>query len=118
MFLEDLNYPDQYENIHLIHYNLTGIKPDNISHLEDVLIKDFEMLVEAYDVLFPADCTKNSRKNFINAQYVLYQLLIKNKHQCERSNFTLLKTMTTRKEHDNICKILFEHLGWNFTNSL
>lgn len=115
MFLEDLNYPEQYENIHMIHYNLTGIHPDNISYLEDSLIKDFEMLVDAYDKLFGST---NGRKNFINAQYVLYQLLVKHKHPCDKNNFALLKTITTRKEHDNICKILFEYLGWNFTNSI
>jgi len=111
IFLKDLNYTNHYENIHLIHYNLTGIQPDNISYLEDQLLDDFDILTDLYDKRY-----KNiERKNFINTQHILYQFLIRHKHKCNREDFAVLKTMDRRAFHDEVCKKLFEELGWNYT---
>jgi hypothetical protein len=110
MFLKELGYTKHYENVNLIHYYLTGRKPDNINHLEYKLLNDFDTLTELYDKRF-----KNiGRKNFINTQYVLYQLLIRHKHPCKKEDFTILKTIDRKSFHDNICKTLFEELGWNY----
>jgi hypothetical protein len=111
MFLKDLGFTKHYENVHLIHYSLTGIKPDDISHLEDKLLNDFDSLTYLYDKMFK----HINRKNFINTQYVLYQLLTRHKHQCEKEDFTILKTVDRKSFHDDICRVLFEHLGWNHT---
>lgn len=109
IFLKELDYTKHYENINLIHYNLTGIKPDDISHLEDKLLDDFDCLTELYDKIF-----KNiDRKNFINTQYVLFQLLSRHKHHCVKENFTMLKTIDRKSFHDEVSKVLFEILGWN-----
>lgn len=111
IFLKELGYSNQYENVHLIHYVLTGIKPDDISYLEDQLLTDFDILTETYDKLF-----KNiARKNFINTQYVLYQLLKRHKHVCKKEDFVILKTLDRKNFHDEIIKVLFEHQGWNQT---
>ena len=111
VFLKELSYSNQYENVHLIHYNLTGIKPDDISHLEGILLDDFDILTELYDNKFK----DINRKNFINTQYVLYQLLLRHKHVCKKEDFIILKTIDRKYFHDEICKSLFEHLGWNFS---
>ena len=112
LFLKELEYTKHYENVNLIHYQITGIKPDDISYLEDKLLDDFDILTDLYDKKF-----KNKpgfdRKNFINTQYVLYQLLIKHKHPCKKEDFTILKTVDRKSFHDDITKILFEELGWN-----
>jgi hypothetical protein len=42
IFLKELGYSKHYENINLIHYNITGIKPDDIGYLEDKLLEDLE----------------------------------------------------------------------------
>ena len=110
MFLKELGYFKHYENVNLIHYNLTGVKPDDISHLEDKLLNDFDMLAELYDKRFK----DINRKNFINTQYVLYQLLTRYKHKCKKKDFAILKTIDRKSFHDNICKTLFEELGWNY----
>lgn len=111
MFLKELGYSKHYENTNLIHYNLTGIKPDDISYLEDKLLEDFDILTETYDKLF-----KNiDRKNFINTQYVLYMLLMKHRHVCRKEDFSILKTTDRLNFHNDICKVLFEHCGWSFT---
>ena len=111
MFLKELGYSKHYENANLIHYNLTGIKPGDISYLEDKLLQDFDILTETYDKLF-----KNiDRKNFINTQYVLYMLLMKHKYPCKKEDFSILKTNDRLNFHNDICKVLFEHCGWSFT---
>lgn len=111
VFLKDLGYTNHYENIHLIHYILTGVKPDNISHLEDQLLDDFDTLTDLYDKRY-----KNIvRKNFINTQHILYQLLIRHKHPCDREDFGILKTLDRRAFHDEVCQNLFQELGWNYT---
>lgn len=112
MFLKELGYSKHYENVILIHCNLTGKKPDDISYLEDKLLNDFDLLVETYDKHFK---NKVERINFISTQYVLFQLLQKYHHYCKKEDFVLLKTMDRKSFHDNICKELFSILNWNFT---
>jgi len=111
LFLKDLGYSSHYENVHLIHHNLTGIKANDISHLEDKLLDDFDILTDLYDKKFK----DINRKNFINTQYVLYQLLCRHKYPCKKEEFIVLKTIDRKFFHDEICKTLFEFLGWNAT---
>ncbi len=110
MFLKELGYTKHYENINLIHYNLTGIKPDDIGYLEEKLLDDFDVLTKTYDKLYK----HLDRKNFINTQYVLYQLLVRHKHPCSKEDFSILKTIDRKNFHDEICQTLFEHIGWSF----
>jgi hypothetical protein len=112
MFLKELGFSKHYENVILIHYTMTGKKPDDISHIEDKLLADFDLLVETYDKLFK---NKVSRVNFISTQYVLYQLLLKHKHPCRKEDFVILKTMDRKSFHDNIASELFATLNWSFT---
>ena len=110
IFLKELNYSKHYENVNLIYYNITDKKPDDISHLEDKLLEDFDILTEFYDKNYK----HIDRKNFINTQYVLYQLLLKFKHPCNKEDFTILKTLDRKTFHDEIMSNIFMQLGWNF----
>jgi hypothetical protein len=111
IFLKELQYTKHYENINLIYYNITGKKPDDIGYLEEKLLEDFDILTDVYDKKF-----KNiDRKNFINTQYVLYQLLLRHKHVCNKEDFSILKTIDRKNFHDEIMKVLFEAIGWNFS---
>ena len=110
IFLKELSFTKHYENINLIHYNLTGVKPDDIGYLEDKLLNDFDVITEAYDRIF-----KNlDRKNFINTQYILFQLLLRHKHPCKKEDFSMLKTIDRKNFHDEICRILFEEIKFTF----
>jgi len=112
MFLKSLNYTKYYDDAILIHSVLTGEKPDNIEHLEEDLMKDFEAMLAEYDKNFKTA----DRKNFINTQYVLYQLLMRHKHKCDKEHFVVMRTMSDRKSyHDRICKTIFNKFGWEFT---
>jgi hypothetical protein len=89
---------------------MTGVKPDDISHLEEQILQDFDQLTEVYDKLF-----KNiDRKNFINTSFVLYALLLRHKHPCKKEDFAVLKTGERILFHDEITKVCFNHLGWSY----
>ena len=109
MILKDLGYSKHYEDIVYIYNKITGHEIPDITHLENNLLNDFDDLLECYDQTFKTD-----RKNFINNQYVLYQLLRKYKYNCKKQDFQFLKTNDRKYYHDVICQKLFEKLGWNF----
>ena len=100
-----------------IHYMMTVKKPDDLSALEPNLLDDFDVLTNAYDQKYRKNNTADriDRKNFINTQYVLFQLLRRHKYPCKRQDFNILKTIDRKAFHDEVCKSLFEQLGWNFT---
>ncbi|GHV49498.1 hypothetical protein AGMMS49579_01370 [Spirochaetia bacterium] len=109
-FLKELHYTKHYEDVILIHYNLTGQKPNNIEYLEDKLLEDFDQLTESYDKIYKGI----DRKNFINTQYVLFQLLKRHNYPCKKEDFAILKTAERKSLHDEICKTLFNDLGWEY----
>ncbi len=114
IFLKEINCSNHYEDLNLIYHVITGKKLDDISHLEDVLMDDFDRLSKIYDEVYIKD-KKIMRKNFINTQYVLYQLLRRHKYPCSKNDFNFLKTIERKSFHDDICSTLFKMLGWNFS---
>ena len=113
LFLKETGHSKNYEDATLIHYNLTGIKPPDISNLEKNITDDFNEMVKVYEKKFKYN-KNNSRKNFINNQYVLYQLLDKYNYKCNPNDLNLLKTIERKNFHDDICSQIFKELGWNF----
>ena len=110
IFLKETGHTKHYEDVVLIFHHLTDKPAPDISHLENDLLRDFDMLADLYDKKF-----KNSeRKNFINTQYVLFQLLRRHKYPCRKEDFNILKTIDRKYYHDTICAELFITLGWNF----
>ena len=110
LFLKDTKHTKHYEDTVLIHTTLTHRSPPDISHLENQLIQDFDTLTDIYDKTYKHT---NDRKNFINTQYVLYQLLRRHKFPCKKEDFNILKTIDRKYFHDTICAELFQQLGWN-----
>ena len=47
--LINLGKENQVKHIHLIHYEITGVPPNNIDYLEEGLMHDFEVLMRLYD---------------------------------------------------------------------
>lgn len=111
-FLGELGYQKHYENAILIHCTLTGQKPNNIAHLEEHLLEDFDILNETFEKMFKH---KIDRTSFISSQYVLYQLLRKYNYNCDKKDFTMLKSDDKKRFHDEICGEMFAYLGWPFT---
>lgn len=113
LFLKETKNSKHYEDINLIYSTITGKKTNDISHIEDDIMEDFEILTQAYDTLYKKD-NSFERKSFINSQYVLYQLLLKHNYPCNKHDFNILKTTDRQTFHDEICRELFKYLGWNF----
>lgn len=112
MFLKELGHSKQYENLNLIYSTITGNDLDDISHLIDLILEDFDILSDLYDKKF----AHLNRKNFINTQYILFQLLRKHGHECDKEDFTNLKTVDRKFFHEDMIKKLFLELGWNYVS--
>lgn len=112
IFLKERGYTKHYENVHLIHHNLTGQPRNDISHLEDKLLDDFDVLTDLYDKVFKGI----NRKSFINVQHVFYELLCRHRHPCDKNDFVMLKTHDRKFLHDEITETLFNMLNWNHTS--
>jgi len=104
--LKELKCTKQYKNVHRLYYDLTGKRIDDIDYLEHKLIGDYIEFIRVYNTL------EVDRKNFLNIQYVLYQLLMRLDHPCDVKNFSLPKTDKSRLFHDEICRRVFDKLGW------
>ena len=113
LFLKETSHSKHYEDIVLIYHKLTGKKVDDISHIEDKLMEDFDKISNVYDQKFKFT-GKIDRKSFINTHYVLFQLLNRHKYPCRASDFNMLKTLDRKSFHDEIVKEIFEHLNFNF----
>ena len=114
LFLKETGHSKHYEDVVLIYHKLTGKKVDDISHIEDALMEDFDKISNVYDQKFKFT-GKIDRKSFINTLYVLFQLLRKHKYPCKRNDFNMLKTLDRKSFHDDVVKEIFEHLNFNFT---
>lgn len=114
LFLKEMDYTN-YEDNNLIYHTITGRPLPDISYIEQDLIRDFDILNNLYKTEYIKN-SKMKRKNFINTQYVLFQLLRRYDYPCEFDDFNVLKTIERKIFHDEICSKLFEKLEWNFTN--
>ena len=114
LFLKETGHSKYYENAVLIYHKMTGKKVDDISHLENQLMEDFDKISDLYDKRFKFT-GKIDRKSFINTQYVLFQLLRRHKYPCKKEDFNMLKTLDRKSFHDDIVRELFESLNFNFT---
>jgi hypothetical protein len=115
MFMKELGYTKYYEEIKYIHHKITGKKNENISHLEDKLLEDFNIITEMYDKIYKND-SGTKRKNFINIHCVLYQLLKRYKYPCKKEDFNVLKTLDRKAIHEDIISNIFYELGWNYSS--
>jgi len=114
LFLKETGHTKHYEDIVLIYHKMTGKTVDDISHLENQLMEDFDKISNLYDKKFKFT-GKIDRKSFINTQYVLFQLLRRHRYPCKKEDFNMLKTLDRKSFHDDIVRELFESLNFNFT---
>jgi Poxvirus Late Transcription Factor VLTF3 like len=113
MFLQEHALYKYYEDINLIHAELTGAACPNIAEYEKVLIEDFDKLVVVYDKVIK-DNLKYNRSNFLNSYYILFQLLKRHAYVCKESDFPIIKTIERKIEHDEIYEECCKQLGWFF----
>lgn len=109
-FLKELGYTKHYDDYVLIYHNITNKTINDISHLEEKLICDFEKISEKYSSMF----TSLARKNFINIQFILYKLLQRHNYQYDSDDFISIKSADKKMERETICKSIFESLNWEY----
>jgi len=110
-FLQETDYKKYYEDIVMLHEYYTGIKPINLTNIENDLMADFDAVEKVYKEL-PE--TSRKRLNFLNNQYILYQFLRRRGIKCNESDFSILKTVDKKLEHDAIYEQICEKLKWKF----
>lgn len=108
-FLYETSNNKYYEDIQLLWCKLTDNTPPNITDLEKNLYDDFERLVDAFLSL-----PNTNRKNFLNSQYVLKQLLRRYNYNVKDSDLNMLKTPARLREHDELYERCCDLLNWNF----
>lgn len=108
MFLQETSHTKHYEDINLLYHHYTGKPLPDISHLEESLLKDFELILPAYEQL------DTEKINFLHVQYILYQLLRRHKFPCKEDDFAMLKTIDKKIEHDDCYEKICNILEWKF----
>lgn len=112
--LKENNLSKYYNDIFLLHHQITGYPRNNLSHIESSLFKDFETLSNLYDEKYKNEIVRSS---FLNGKYILYHLLKNYKYQCDDLLFLMLKTHERRTFYNDICRKLFASLNWNFESA-
>ena len=97
------------ENAMLMRINLDAL--DDISYLEEEPINDFKSFSKEFDSLARRGLI---RKKFLYSQSVLLHLLRRRGHDCNLENFTVIRTKNGMKINNDICRLIFERLGWEF----
>ena len=94
---------------------MTGATCPDLSKIEDQILNDFDTLINLYIKKYKYE-GKLERKSFLSVQYLLMAILKKNKFPCEKDDFiNILKTNDRKAFHDDIARVLFSELSWNFT---
>jgi hypothetical protein len=112
--LKESNLSKYYNDVFLIHHQITGQPRNDLSHIENSLFKDFETLSNLYDEKYKNEIERSS---FLNGKYILYHLLKTYKYPCDDLLFLMLKTHERRAFYDDICRRLFTSLKWNFESA-
>lgn len=107
LFMKENRLAKCYEHIYLIFKELTGrsCSPD-INKYEAELLERHEMILKIWNEVKPP-----GKKNFINARYVLIQMLRQLGWEPHRTAFSVLKTREKLIEHDQIWKKICERLN-------
>lgn len=119
IYLDHTGHNKYYEDINLIYQHFTGKKCPNIN--QDVYVKileDFEKLVQMFITISNEDEDKIERTNFLNSQYVLYQLLKKNNYHCSEQDFALPRSIKCRVDQEKIYIMLCDKLHWSYISIL
>ncbi|MEI6371786.1 MAG: hypothetical protein WCO49_19085 [Nostocales cyanobacterium ELA608] len=114
-FLKELGLDKHYDNAKYIYSVMTGATCPDLSKIEDQILNDFDTLINLYIKKYKYE-GKLERKSFLSVQYLLMAILKKNKFPCEKEDFiNILKTNDRKAFHDDIARVLFSELSWNFT---
>ena len=111
LFLKETNHCKHYEDYIFIYHKITDKPVPDITHVENAIFKDHKLMLETYSNL--SDDEIEERKNFLNAKFILLQLLRKHKVKVDIEDFDILKSCERFNYHTRVCKLIFDKLGWD-----
>lgn len=88
--LHETGWSDQYENFVLIWSMITEKPCPDVSHLEDCITNDFQLVEKTYNEIMGNP--EEKRSSFMSYPYVLYQLLTRHEWKCDLNFFNMLKS--------------------------
>jgi hypothetical protein len=107
--LQETGWSDQYENFVLIWSIVVDKKCPDVSHLEDIIVQDFQLIERTYNEIMGDP--KEERSSFMSYPYVLYQLLTRYDWKCDMNFFNMLKSDRISWLDDIMDQIYFK-LEW------
>jgi hypothetical protein len=108
MVLRDFGHMKHVENVNLIYSVITGNTLDDISHLENVLSRDYNILMATHAVKVQQGVMK---RRCLTTPDAIYKILRKLGHSCLRSDFMYLRGGSSQN-NDDVTEELFRELGW------
>jgi Poxvirus Late Transcription Factor VLTF3 like len=112
-FLEG-RYSSHYNDVHLIHSQITGMACIDLSEVEDILISLNTKIEEAYLRTVKGRITK--RKSSINVWFKLYKLLQLLGIDVKRDEFFFLRTPGKYSEHMTMWEAVCKYNTWRYIN--
>ena len=109
MVLAETNNSTYYEDINLICHNCWGWDLVDLSHLEDKIMKDYDLTQKIYNEM------PKIRKSSLNSQFRLFKLLLRYQNQIpypiRSRDFKIPTTRDILEWHENIWKEI-EYRAW------
>lgn len=117
MILSENKMSDNYKDVNLLHFLITGKPCPNISQFREELLDMHRYVEEASSALKEQD-TEMERTNSINVNFKLYKLLQIVEYPCNNSDFYFLKTREKQREHEEMWKKYIEFLYSKYPNAI
>ena len=106
--LQELGFNDCYEDIHLICNLYWGWSLPDISHLEDIIMRDYDLTQKVFEKI------KKGKQSSLNAEYRLFKHLEIVGYPCNQDDFKIIKTRDTLENCENTWKKMCEGAGLPF----
>lgn len=103
--LLDTGYSSFYEDANLIAHRYWGWKLPDVSHLEAVIMQDYEKTQRVYNML-PKD-----RSSSLGTQFRLFKHLQLRGHPCVYKDFKIVKMLESLEYHDETWRLMCEGCG-------
>jgi hypothetical protein len=109
MILRDFGHVRHIENVHLMYREITGNALDDISHLENILSRDYAMLMAVHAHKVQQGLMK---RRCLTTPDAIYKILRRLGHSCTRLDFSYLRGGSS-PYNDDVTEELFKELGWS-----
>ena len=104
--LKDTGNSDFYDHINVILNEVWGWSLHDISHLEDLVMEDYDVSQRIYETL-PKD-----RKSSLNSQFRIFKQLRRRGHYCKAKDFRIPTTHDILEFHNTMWSKMCEVLQW------